>query len=302
MKVREKILELKKKKNAVILAHNYQPPEVQEIADYSGDSLGLSMRASRTEAATVIFCGVYFMAETAKILSPEKTVLIPESTSGCPMADMITAAGLKEMKAKHPQAKVLCYVNTPAEVKAEADYCCTSANAVKMAREAFSCEEEIIFVPDKYLGDYVMRQTGRKFLLWDGYCPVHAEITVRDIEKQRELHPQALVLVHPECTPKVIALAEGVFSTEGICRYVNKSIEREFIIGTEPGIIYRLKKENPQKEFYPANDSAICEDMKKTSLEKVLCSLEEGKHEIFLETEVGLGAKRSIDRMLNFRE
>jgi quinolinate synthase len=300
MEIIEKIKELKKKRNTVILVHNYQIPEVQDIADYLGDSLGLSIKASQTNADVIVFCGVYFMAETAKILSPEKKVLIPDKTAGCPMADMITAKQLRELKQKYPEAKVLCYVNTPAEVKAECDLCCTSANAVKMVREALKNEGEIIFVPDKYLGDYVSKQTKKNLILWDGYCPSHVKILAEDIEKQKKLHSQALVLVHPECTPEVIKLADEVLSTSGMCKFAKKSETKEFIIGTETGIIYRLKKENPDKNFYPATELAVCPNMKKINLEKILWTLEEMKYEILLSSDIISHAQISIQRMLNF--
>lgn len=296
--LKERIKKLKKERNAVILAHNYQKPEIQDIADYVGDSLGLSIKAAQTKAKVIIFCGVYFMAETAKILSPDKKILLPEKEAGCPMADMITASQLREMKQQHPGAKVLCYVNTSAEVKAEAYICCTSANAIKMAKEAFDDEEEIIFVPDKYLGDYVARQTAKKLILWEGYCPVHIKIGREDIERQKQLYPKALVLAHPECKPEVLTLADAILSTEGMCKFVQSSPKKEFILATEKGILYRLKKERPEKSFYPANESAICEDMKKIDLRKVLRSLEELVYEVVLPSRVIFSARKSIEKML----
>ncbi|MBU1366399.1 MAG: quinolinate synthase NadA [Candidatus Omnitrophota bacterium] len=298
MEIIEKIKKLKKERNAVILVHNYQLPEIQELADFTGDSLGLSIEASKTKAEVIVFCGVYFMAETAKILSPQKTVLIPDRDAGCPMADMITAKQLCSLKEKHPQAKVLCYVNTPADVKAESDLCCTSANAVKMVKEALAGEKEVIFVPDKYLADYVSTQTNRNFITWDGYCPSHVKILPQDIRKQKELYPHALTLAHPECTRDVIKLADKVLSTEGMCRYVKETNSQEFIIGTEPGIIYRLKKENPYKIFYPASELAVCPNMKLTTQEKVLWCLEDLKYEIKIPEQTILRAKKSIQKML----
>jgi len=294
----EKIMRLKEKRNAVILVHNYQLPEVQDIADFLGDSLGLSIQAGKTDADVIVFCGVYFMAETAKIISPEKTVLIPDKNAGCPMADMITARGLKKFKENYPGRNVLCYVNTPAEVKAECDLCCTSANAVEVVTKAFRDEEEIIFVPDKYLGDYVYRMTAKKMIFWNGYCPVHVKIMAEDIKEQKKFHPQAEVVVHPECTPEVIALADAVYSTQGMVRYIKESNSREFIIGTEVGIIYRLKRENPDKEFYPASEHAVCEDMKKINLGKILRALEEMKYEVQLPLEIIEKSRGSIQKML----
>ncbi len=298
MQIIEKIRKLKGERNAIILAHNYQLPEVQEIADFVGDSLGLSIQASNTDADVIVFCGVYFMAETAKIVSPEKTVLIPDENAGCPMADMITAYKLKKFKENYPGRNVLCYVNTPAEVKAECDLCCTSANAVEVVNKAFKDEEEIIFVPDKYLGDYVYRMTAKKMILWDGYCPVHVKIMSEDIIEKKKLYPNARVMVHPECKPEVLELADAVCSTEGMVKYVKNSDASEFIVGTEIGMIYRLQKENSDKKFYPATELAICEDMKKINLEKILRTLEEMKYEIKLAPEIIKKSQSSIQKML----
>ncbi|MCM8826146.1 MAG: quinolinate synthase NadA, partial [Candidatus Omnitrophica bacterium] len=263
---------------------------------------GLSIQASKTEADVIVFCGVYFMAETAKILSPQKIVIIPDKNAGCPLADTINAEQLRELKSKYPRAKVLCYVNTPAEVKAEADYCCTSANAVSLVNKALKDEEEIIFVPDKYLAHYVSRKTNRNFIVWQGYCPVHANISPEEVRKERMLHPCAVVLVHPECPPEVIELADEVLSTEGMCKYAKESKAKEIIVGTEVGVIYRLEKENPYKKFYPLSERAICSPMKIISLEKVLLSLEEMKEEVTLPKEIILSAKESIYRMLEYRD
>ncbi len=296
-----KINELKKRHNALILAHNYQVPEVQDVADAVGDSLGLSIQASRTRADLIVFCGVYFMAETAKILSPDKTVLIPDKDAGCPMADMLTAGDLRGLKEKHPRAKVLCYVNTTAEVKAECDICCTSANAVKIVREVFNPDDEIIFAPDQYLAHYVATRLGRDFIYWRGFCPTHARILPEDIERQKKNHPRAAVLVHPECTPGVIAGADQVLSTEGICRYAKEGKETEFIIATEIGILHRLKRENPGKIFYPATEKAVCPNMKQNTLEKLLWSLEELTHEVTVPAQVIEKASGSIKRMLEYK-
>lgn len=298
MRITDKINDLKKKKNAVILAHNYQLPEVQDIADFVGDSLGLSIEASRTNADTIVFCGVHFMAETAKILSPQKTVLLPDLNAGCPMADMIDPAGLKALQAAHPRAVTMCYVNSSADVKALCDYCCTSANALKMAQKILSDNSEIIFVPDKYLAQYVSSHVHHDFITWEGYCPIHAEISLEDLIRAKAAHPGAKVIAHPECNPIITGAADIVASTEGMSRYIQKSAEEEFIIGTEVGIIHRLKKENPGKKFYPASNKAVCADMKKINLEKVLWSLENASYEIMLPPDIVKKARLSIDRML----
>ena len=298
MTLTEKIHKRKAERNAVILAHNYQLPEVQDIADYVGDSLGLSIEAARTDAAVIVFCGVHFMAETAKILSPEKTVLIPDEKAGCPMADMITGEQLRALKAEHPGAAVLCYVNTSAEVKAECDLCCTSANAVQMVQDVLKKEKEIIFAPDRYLADYVATQTGRKFITWQGFCPTHARILPEHILEQKALHPDALVLVHPECPRELIRLADKVASTEGMCRFIQESPAKEFIVGTEQGIIHRMQKENPGKIFYPVSKLAVCPNMKLTTLEKILWSLEDMAYEITVPEAIMNRARRSIERMV----
>lgn len=298
MEIIERINKLKKEKNAVILVHNYQAPEIHEIADFVGDSLGLSIEAAKTNADVIVFCGVHFMAETAKILSPKKVVLLPDKDAGCPMADMIDAESLMALKAKNPQAVSLCYVNTSAAVKAECDYCCTSANAVKMVRHILTRHKEIIFVPDKYLARFVSDQVRHDFIVWDGYCPIHAGIIPEHIIKAKQLHPQAKVIVHPECRPELTALADIVTSTEGMCRYVKESAETEFIIGTEIGIISRMKKENPLKHFYPASDKAVCTNMKRTTLEKVLWSLEDMSYEITVPQNIMDKARLAIERMI----
>jgi quinolinate synthase len=297
----EKIHRLKKEKNAVILAHNYQIPEVQDIADYVGDSLGLSVQASQTEADVIVFCGVSFMAETAKILSPEKTVLIPDEKAGCPMADMITSDQLRELKAAHPLAKVLCYVNTTAAVKAECDICCTSGNAEQVVREAFREGEEIIFAPDRHLAHYVSTCVGRDFITWQGFCPTHAKILPEDILSQKAGHPQAKVIAHPECTDQVIGLADRVLSTAGMLRYASESADREFIVCTETGILHRLKRENPGKVFYAISEHTVCPNMKRTTLEKVLWSLEEMGHEVTVPHDIMRRARRSLQRMLDYK-
>ena len=301
MELIKEINRLKKERNAVILAHNYQLPEVQDIADYVGDSLGLSIQASKTTADVIVFCGVYFMAETAKILSPEKIVLIPDKNAGCPMADMITAEELRNLKAEHPGAKVLCYVNTTAEVKAECDVCCTSGNAEKIVRELFREEDEIIFVPDQYLAHYISTKVGRDFILWKGFCPTHVKILPEDIAKQRALYKNAEVIVHPECPAGITSIADKVLSTEGMCRYIKESKAREFIIGTEIGILHRLQKENPEKIFYPASGRATCPNMKLTTLEKVLWSLEEMRVEVIVPQDIMNRARTCLQRMIDYK-
>ncbi len=296
-----KIKALKAQRNAVILVHNYQLPEVQDIADFTGDSLGLSIEAAKTTADVVVFCGVFFMAETAKILSPQKTVLIPDPSAGCPMADMITAAQLRDLKTKHPRAKVVCYVNTSAEVKAESDYCCTSANAVEMLQNAFDEHDEIIFVPDKHLGSYAAFKAHRHVIIWEGYCPSHARILPEHILSLKKEHPRALVMAHPECSAAVLKIADAVLSTSGMLRYAKESSMQEFIVATEVGMEYPLKIENPGKLFFPATAMALCPNMKKITLDKVLHSLEAMVHEVKLSDDLIARAKKPIDKMIHFR-
>ena len=294
----DKIKKLKKKRNAVILAHNYQIGEVQDIADFTGDSLGLSIEASKTKARLIVFCGVHFMAETAAILCPDKKVIIPEPKAGCPMADMITAEKLKEFKKQHPGVPVVCYVNSSAEVKAESDICCTSANAQKVV-ESLKDAKEIIFVPDKYLGTYTQSQVkNKKFILWEGFCPTHVRILPQHIKEQKEIHPQAKVLVHPECRPEVTALADKVLSTSGMLKFARESTTTEFIIGTEIGILHRLREESPNKAFYPATELAICPNMKLINLEKLLWSLEDQKTVVKVNKKVADKARSAIEKMV----
>ena len=297
MDIREEIAELKRKRNAVILAHNYQPGDVQDIADFTGDSLELARKASTVSEEVIVFCGVHFMAETAAILNPRKTVLIPTPDAGCPMADMINGEQLRELKGKHSAAKVLCYVNSTAEIKAESDCCVTSSNALNVAR-SYPPEQEIIFVPDQHLGSFTAEQLGRKFILWPGYCPTHARMTAEHIRLARVAHPDAPVLVHPECPKAVRDAADHVLSTGGICAHVRGSAEPLFIIGTETGIMHRLQKENPDKKFVPLLDSAICPNMKKTTLEKVLWSLRDNQTVVTVPEPVASRARRAIEAML----
>jgi len=291
-----KIKKLRREKNAVILSHNYQLSEVQDIADFIGDSLGLSIEASKTKARLIVFCGVRFMAETAAIICPDKKVVMPDLNAGCPMADMIRPDDVRKLRSQHPGAIVVAYVNTSAEVKAESDYCCTSANAVKVVEKLK--DKDMIFIPDKYLGDYVSRQTGKKMVLFNGYCPAHVKILPEHISKVKKEHPKALIIVHPECLPEVIAMADKVASTGGMIKYVKESKNQEFIIGTETGIIYRLQKENPQKKFYPATELAVCPNMKKTTLEKILWALEDEQNVITVPEKIAEKARIAINRML----
>ena len=293
----DKILELKKEKDAVILAHNYQIDEVQDIADFVGDSLQLSIEASKTQNSMIVFCGVHFMAETAKIISPQKKVLIPDENAGCPMADMITADDLKGLKNEHPDAVVVCYVNSTAAVKALSDICCTSSNAVKIVN-SIPPDKKIIFIPDKYLGSYVSSQTGREMIFWNGYCPTHVRINLKSLIALKKEHLDAVVLVHPESTPDVAAAADEVLSTGQMLSFVNKSPKKEFIIGTEIGILHRLRQENPDKIFHPAYEKAICPNMKLITAEKILWSLQEEIFEIKIDADVIAKARRAIDRML----
>jgi len=292
-----KIEKLKDKREAVILAHNYQPGEIQDLADFTGDSLGLSIKASQTEAETIIFCGVRFMAETAAILSPEKTVLLPDKSAGCPLADMITAEQLRQLKKEHPDALVVCYVNSSAEVKAQSDYCCTSANAVEVVN-SLPKDKRIIFIPDRHLGQFVAGRTGRDLILWPGYCHVHVVITEEDIKNAKAKYPDAIVMAHPECTEPVKELSDELLSTGQMLKFAAKSPAKRFIIATEIGIIHALKKQNPESEFYPASDRAICPNMKKITLDKIIGSLEDMQHKVTVPEKIRIRAKKSIDRMV----
>jgi quinolinate synthase len=293
----QQIQELKNERGAVIIAHNYQIDEVQALADFTGDSLELSRKAAQLTEEVVVFCGVHFMAETAAILSPEKTILIPDPNAGCPMADMVTAEQLRDLKAQHPGAKVVCYVNSSAEVKAESDICCTSSNAVKVVESLG--DAEVIFVPDRNLGAFVGEQLDKKLILYNGFCPTHERIRDVDVLAMKELHPQAEVLAHPECNKPVRDLADHLLSTGQMCRYAKESDGTEFIIATELGINYRLRTENPDKTFYAANpDRAVCPNMKKITLEKILWSLQEMKHRVTVDPEIAERAVGCIEKML----
>ncbi len=292
----EKILSLKKQRNAVMLVHNYQLGEVQDIADFVGDSLELSQNAAKTDADVIVFCGVHFMAETASIICPDKTVLLPDINAGCPMADMITAEQLRRKKQEHPKATVVCYINSSAEVKAESDVCCTSANAVKVIESLDA--DEILFVPDQYLGHYISTKTGKDMILWPGFCPTHARILPEHIIKLKQEYPEAKVIVHPECKPEVIALADEVLSTSGMIKFAGREDIKQVVVGTEIGIIYRLRKENPGKHFIPVSEQAVCPNMKLITLEKVLWSLEEMSPVVKVPERIRLKAKKAVDRML----
>lgn len=294
----EQIHKLKKEKNAVILAHTYQPGEVQDLADYVGDSYGLSVQASRTEADVIVFCGVRFMAETAHILSPGRKVILPAPEAGCPMANMITPNDLEELKAKNPDHLVMCYVNSTSEIKALSDVCCTSSNAVKIARK-LPCDKGIIFVPDRHLGTFVQEQTGRDMIFWDGFCPTHVRIQPAMIEQARKDHPDALILIHPEAPRADRELSDQVLSTGGMMKYVSESDAREFIIATEKGLIHTLEKRNPGKRFYPLTDQLLCPNMKLGSAGQVLRALEGTAGEVItLSEDVRSRAYASLEKML----
>ena len=293
----DEIRKLARERRAVILAHNYCLPEVQEVADYTGDSLELARRATQVDADVIVFCGVSFMAETAKILNPAKTVLVPDPTAGCPMADMITGAQLRELKARHPGAKAVCYVNSTAEVKAECDICVTSGNAEKVMK-TFGPEETILFVPDQHLGGHVAGLLGRKYELWQGYCPVHAALTAEAIAKARAAHPGAVVMVHPECAKAVRDAADQALSTGGMCKFARESAATDFIVGTEVGILHRLRKENPGKRFHPVLETLVCANMKKTTLANVRDALRDLKTEVVVPLDIAVKAREAIEKML----
>ncbi len=294
--LQEKILKLKSEKHAIFLVHNYQRKEIQELADFLGDSYGLSVQASKTDAKVIVFCGVDFMAESAKILNPEKTVLHPNPKARCPMAAMVDVKSLKELKAEHPGAPVVSYVNTTADVKAESDICCTSANAVKIVQSL--PDKKIIFVPDTNLGLYVQRFVkDKEIVLWPGFCPTHVNIKVEDLKELKRKHPDAEVLVHPECTPDVIDFADHAYSTEGIIKHVVSSPKKEFIIGTESNMLHRLRKEAPGKEFY-AVEHATCPNMREITLEDVYNSLLKMQYKVELSADIIKRARLPLERMI----
>lgn len=295
-RIKERIEHLKKERRAIILAHNYQRPEVQVIADILGDSLDLSQQAASTEAEVVIFCGVHFMAESASMLAPEKMIILPDLNAGCPLADMVTPETLRARKKELPDAKVVCYINSSAAVKAESDICCTSANAVKVVN--YLEAERILFIPDKNLAHFVSRFTEKEIIPWEGYCITHHRVTAEEILKAKENHPRAAVIVHPECQPEVVDLADEVFSTSGMVKFARQSDCKEIIVGTEMGLVERLKRENPEKRFYLASPKFICPTMKLTTLEKVLQALETLQPEVRVEEPIRSLAKATLDKML----
>ncbi len=292
----KEINDLKKKINAVIVAHNYQRPEVQDIADFVGDSLELSRKCTEVDAEVIVFCGVHFMAESAAILNPQKTVLLSVGDAGCPMADMISGDQLREWKAKYPDATVVCYINSTAEVKAESDYCCTSANAVKLVESIPA--NDILFVPDKNLGHYVSTKTDKNIILYPGCCPPHNRVTPKQVTLARKNYPTAEVVVHPECVPEVVAIADAVLSTSQMLRFVKESKSDTFIIGTEQELLYRMHKENPGKTFYVLSSSLICPNMKKTTLASVVKAMELKRNVVTVPEDIRIKAKQSLDRML----
>jgi len=297
--LKERILELKKERNAIILAHYYQRDEIQEVADFRGDSFLLAQKAAETDADVIVFCGVHFMGESAKILAPTKTVIIPDERAGCPMADMVNVEGLRALKKEHPNAKVVAYINTSAEVKSETDICCTSANARKVIESIDA--EEIIWVPDKNLGDYVSKFTNKKMIIWEGYCNTHDMLTVKDVEEMKAAQPNAQFVVHPECRPEVVKLGDFVGSTTAIIKYCRESDCQEFIVGTEDGTGYQLRLDSPNKTFHFATKYLVCPNMKVNNLKKVVRCLETMQPEIYVAPEVAEKAKLSLERMLQVK-
>jgi quinolinate synthase len=293
--IEQRVAELKQERNAVILAHNYQLPEVQVLADFLGDSLGLSQQAAETDAEVIVFCGVHFMAQTAALLSPEKTVLMPDLAAGCPMADMITAEQTRQFKAEHEGAPVVAYVNTTAEVKAEADICCTSSNAVKVVESLDA--DTVLFIPDSNLADWVDRHTDKEIIAWGGYCPTHVRISPETVEFMRQEHPDAVFIVHPEARPDVVDIADEVSSTGGMVTFAAESDADEIIVGTEEGLVHRLRRENPDKTFYTVPHT-VCPNMKKTNAEKLVASLENMQYEVSVAEDVADRAREAVERML----
>lgn len=295
--IRQKIRGLVADRRAVILAHNYQPPEIQELADLCGDSLELSIKASQTDAEVIVFCGVHFMAETASIISPGKTVLLPRHDAGCPMADMVDPDSLAAKLTKLTPMPVVTYVNSTAAVKALSTICCTSANVVRVVNSL--PEDEILMTPDRNLALYAASQTNKKIQIWEGYCPTHDRLTPGDVKTAREKHPGAVFIAHPECRPEVLALADAVASTSGMLRYVRESSHGEFIVGTESGLLYPMKKDNPGKAFYPASEKMVCPNMKKISLDDVARSLEDMTGEVMVPEDIRQPALKAVQKMLD---
>ena len=294
--LRERLLELKKERNAIILAHYYQRDEIQEVADFRGDSFLLAQKAAETDADVIVFCGVHFMGESAKILAPNKTVIIPDERAGCPMADMVNVDGLRKLKAQHPNATVVTYINSSAEIKAETDICCTSANALKVVNSVEG--DEVIWVPDKNLGHYVQQHTDKKMIIWEGYCNTHDMLTVKDVEEMKAQYPNAQFVVHPECRPEVVALGDFVGSTTAIIKYCKESTCNEFIVGTEDGTGYQLRLDSPNKKFYFASKYLVCPNMKVNNLKKLVKCLETMQPEIYVPPHIADQARQSLERML----
>lgn len=295
--LKSKVLDLKRSKDALLLVHNYQVPEIQEVADFIGDSLELARKAAEVKKGLIVFCGVRFMAETAKILNPDAKVLIPRDDAGCPMADMITRDDLIELKQRYPDAVVCSYVNTNADVKAETDICCTSANAVKVVESLDA--DKVLFTPDRNLAAYVGSQVNTEIIPYDGYCYVHTRFSTDDIKKARDAHPDAVVLVHPECNPDVVDLADEVLSTSGMLRFAKESSAGEFIVATEEGLIERMIREMPDKRFYSAGRAHFCFNMKRIRLEDVYRSLDEEIYEVTVDPEIMEKARKSLERMIS---
>jgi len=296
--LKEKIRQLKKEKNAVIIVHNYQRDEIQDIADISGDSLALSQAAVRADAKVIVFCGVDFMAESASILNPNKIVLLPVKEAGCPMADMVTVERLKEKRKEYPNAAVVCYVNSSAAIKAESDICCTSSNAIQIV-ESLKDYKEIIFIPDKNLGRYVQNNVpDKKIILWEGFCPTHIRVSKEEVLSAKELHPDAEILAHPECNPDVLSVSDQICSTGGMFKYVKSAKSKSFIIATESGMLYGLKKANPDKDFYVPTDRLVCPTMKLTTLGWIAHSLEAMEQQIRITGEVREKSYKVLERML----
>ncbi len=295
--MKERIKRLLKERNAILLAHNYQPPEIQDIADLCGDSLELSIKAAQTDAAVIVFCGVHFMAETASVLSPDKTVLLPRLDAGCPMADMIQPHTLQVKKDSLPPMPVVTYVNTTAAVKAFSTICCTSANAVAVVNSLDS--EAVLMTPDRNLAMYVASQTDKKIHIWDGYCPIHDRLLPGDVHRAKKAYPEAVFMAHPECRPEVLELADVVTSTSGMIRYAEASDKSAFIVGTEVGLLYPLKTASPDKAFYPASEKMVCKEMKKITLENVVRSLELMEGEVKVPEKIRLPALKAVQRMID---
>jgi quinolinate synthase len=296
---KERIAQLKKERNAIILAHYYQRDEIQEVADFRGDSFLLAQKAAQTDADVIVFCGVHFMGESAKILAPNKTVLVPDERAGCPMADMVNVEGLRALKRQHPNAAVVTYINSSAEIKAETDICCTSANAIKVIQSIDA--DEIIWVPDKNLGHYVSQFTDKKMIIWEGYCNTHDMLTVKDVMEMKAKYPNAQFVVHPECRPEVVKLGDFVGSTTAIIKYCRESDCKEFIVGTEDGTGYQLRKDSPDKTFHFATRFLVCPNMKVNNLKKVVRCLETMQPQIYVPPHIAEKARRSLERMLQVK-